>query len=356
MESRSLALEGQADSAVMEDNNRPTSSNSSTSLRFFWDGGLLANTPLRQTALAHRQYWLRVRKIEDNIPRLRGDESTVRDEEFDDLTYEQLIQVTLKEFEEEEHAKKKRINILAKKLVDEGTPKNMISQKISRDLQGLVNPSYVRDCLGQAYKDRKQVREQTTSQARESTPADEAKKVLVKITNKGKQETSGELPTPKEQTTKEFNLHIPRNDVITIESLQDKVRIVEEQRDYFAKKLAEKSPEFPELYEEIEQLQEIESRRIKHHDFKSADSLGYNAGKSAPGTSCPPSHSQSFCNGYEYASGGSGRGYIQGVADPTHCDQPGFPACYDVGYHDGTQNPTRIATLQRCLLTKRIME
>ena len=199
--------------------------------------------------------------------------STLRDEEFDDLTYEQLIQVTLKEFEKEEHAKKKRINILAKKLVDAGTPKNMISQMISRDLQGRVDPSYVRDCLGQAYKDRKQVREQITSQARVSTPADEAKKVLVKITNKGKQETSDELPTPKEQTTKELNLHTPHNDVITIESLQDKVRIVEEQRDYFARKLAEKSPEFPELYEEIEQLQEIESRRIKHHDFKSAASL-----------------------------------------------------------------------------------
>ena len=72
--------------------------------------------------------------------------------------------------------------------------------------------------------------------------------------------------------------------------------------------------------------------------WPSCYSLGYNAGKSAPGTSCPPGHSQSFCNGYEYASGGSGRGYIQGVADPTHCDQPGFPACYDVGYHDGYNN------------------
>jgi hypothetical protein len=66
--------------------------------------------------------------------------------------------------------------------------------------------------------------------------------------------------------------------------------------------------------------------------------LGSEAGKSAPGTSCPPGHSQSFCNGYEYASGGSGRGYIQGVADPTHCNQPGLPACYDVGYHDGYNN------------------
>jgi predicted acylesterase/phospholipase RssA len=48
------------------------SSNSSNSgVRFFWDGGLLANTPLRQTYLAHRQYWLHVRKLEYNIPRLK---------------------------------------------------------------------------------------------------------------------------------------------------------------------------------------------------------------------------------------------------------------------------------------------
>ena len=40
-------------------------------MRYFWDGGLLANTPLRQTILAHRYYWHRVRKLEDNIPRLR---------------------------------------------------------------------------------------------------------------------------------------------------------------------------------------------------------------------------------------------------------------------------------------------
>ena len=40
-------------------------------MRFFWDGGLLANTPLRQTILAHRYYWQRVRKEEDNIPKLR---------------------------------------------------------------------------------------------------------------------------------------------------------------------------------------------------------------------------------------------------------------------------------------------
>ena len=40
-------------------------------MRSFWDGGLLANTPLRQTILAHREYWYRVRKLEENIPGLR---------------------------------------------------------------------------------------------------------------------------------------------------------------------------------------------------------------------------------------------------------------------------------------------
>ena len=70
VETRTLAVEGQNENAAMEDNNRP-SSNSNTSLRFFWDGGLLANTPLRQTVIAHRHYWHRVRKLEDNIPRLK---------------------------------------------------------------------------------------------------------------------------------------------------------------------------------------------------------------------------------------------------------------------------------------------
>jgi predicted acylesterase/phospholipase RssA len=71
VETRTFAVEGQGDKTDAEDNNRSSSSNGSTSLRFFWDGGLLANTPLRQTILAHRHYWLRVRKLEDNIPRLK---------------------------------------------------------------------------------------------------------------------------------------------------------------------------------------------------------------------------------------------------------------------------------------------
>ncbi len=41
-----------------------------SSLRFFWDGGLLANTPLRETIIAHKYYWSKVRKMQhhDMLP------------------------------------------------------------------------------------------------------------------------------------------------------------------------------------------------------------------------------------------------------------------------------------------------
>ena len=72
VENRVLVGEGQGDNEDTGDNNRPSSSSNGTSgLRSFWDGGLLANTPLRQTVLAHRDYWNKVRKLEENIPRLR---------------------------------------------------------------------------------------------------------------------------------------------------------------------------------------------------------------------------------------------------------------------------------------------
>ena len=72
VETRTLAVDVQGDDTAIEGSNRFTSySNSNTSLRSFWDGGLLANTPLSQTYIAHIDYWRRVRKLEDNIPRLR---------------------------------------------------------------------------------------------------------------------------------------------------------------------------------------------------------------------------------------------------------------------------------------------
>ncbi len=68
VESRDL-IWGEQDNTDTGNYNR-SSSITNSSLRCFWDGGLLANTPLRQTILAHRDYWYNVRK-EENIPRLR---------------------------------------------------------------------------------------------------------------------------------------------------------------------------------------------------------------------------------------------------------------------------------------------
>lgn len=118
---------------------------------------------------------------------------TMSDEEFENLSYEELVQLTLKEAEQLEDTKKKRIKILAKKLEKGGIPREMISQKITRDLQGWVNSKYVRECLEEAYKDMHLVREQTTGQRRGSTPAIEGKNLLLGITNKGKQKTT-EIP------------------------------------------------------------------------------------------------------------------------------------------------------------------
>ena len=38
--------------------------------RYFWDGGILANTPLLQVVQAHRQYWYFGKKVKDAVPKL----------------------------------------------------------------------------------------------------------------------------------------------------------------------------------------------------------------------------------------------------------------------------------------------
>jgi NTE family protein len=39
-------------------------------MRYFWDGGLMTNTPLMQLVLLHRNYWYRIRGLKDTVPRL----------------------------------------------------------------------------------------------------------------------------------------------------------------------------------------------------------------------------------------------------------------------------------------------
>ncbi len=39
-------------------------------IRYFWDGGLMTNTPLMQLVLQHRWYWYKTKGLKDNVPRL----------------------------------------------------------------------------------------------------------------------------------------------------------------------------------------------------------------------------------------------------------------------------------------------
>jgi len=48
----------------------PQIKNYKKNTRYFWDGGLLSNTPLLQLIVAHRQYWYRVKGLKDTLPKL----------------------------------------------------------------------------------------------------------------------------------------------------------------------------------------------------------------------------------------------------------------------------------------------
>jgi NTE family protein len=39
-------------------------------IRYFWDGGIMSNTPLTQLVTLHRLYWLKVKGLKDNVPKL----------------------------------------------------------------------------------------------------------------------------------------------------------------------------------------------------------------------------------------------------------------------------------------------
>ena len=39
-------------------------------MRYFWDGGLLSNTPLREVINAHQDYWVNVKGAKNSVPNL----------------------------------------------------------------------------------------------------------------------------------------------------------------------------------------------------------------------------------------------------------------------------------------------
>jgi len=49
------------------DNN---TANYEKNIRYFWDGGIMTNTPLTQLVTLHRLYWLKVKGLRDTVPKL----------------------------------------------------------------------------------------------------------------------------------------------------------------------------------------------------------------------------------------------------------------------------------------------
>jgi predicted acylesterase/phospholipase RssA len=52
------------------DGRKGNNLNRRSEIRYFWDGGLMSNTPLMQLVVMHRNYWYKVRGLKDNVPRL----------------------------------------------------------------------------------------------------------------------------------------------------------------------------------------------------------------------------------------------------------------------------------------------
>ncbi len=57
------------------ENNQKDSLNSNSSYykkkkRYFWDGGLMSNTPLSQLVLMHRNYWYQIKGVKEKVPTL----------------------------------------------------------------------------------------------------------------------------------------------------------------------------------------------------------------------------------------------------------------------------------------------
>jgi predicted acylesterase/phospholipase RssA len=53
----------------VESYNNATS-NYEKNIRYFWDGGIMSNTPLTQVVRLHREYWLKRKGFKDTVPRL----------------------------------------------------------------------------------------------------------------------------------------------------------------------------------------------------------------------------------------------------------------------------------------------
>ena len=67
--SASVPLNYSYSTLEVESYNNATS-NYEKNIRYFWDGGIMSNTPLSQVVALHRRYWLKRKGFKDTVPRL----------------------------------------------------------------------------------------------------------------------------------------------------------------------------------------------------------------------------------------------------------------------------------------------
>jgi NTE family protein len=58
------------DKNYIDTTSSPAQNEPRKEIRYFWDGGLMTNTPLMQLVLQHRWFWYKTRGLKDNVPRL----------------------------------------------------------------------------------------------------------------------------------------------------------------------------------------------------------------------------------------------------------------------------------------------
>ena len=80
-----------------------------------------------------------------------------------------------------------------------------------------------------------------------------------------------------------------------------------------------------------------EEKKGEKTGWPSCYGLGFVEGWAHPGTKCPTGHSEEYCRGWQEGASKSNKDLA--TQDPTHCDSPGWPPCYDVGFVGGWNHP-----------------
>ncbi|MBV9667320.1 MAG: hypothetical protein JO327_04240, partial [Nitrososphaeraceae archaeon] len=142
------------DKAGSDRSSQSCSHSNYSSLRFFWDGGLLANTPLRETIIAHKYYWSKVRKIHYDLPPLSIAIINLHPKKQEYVPYDydgvvdrknDIIYHDRTEFDEFVAVLVSDYQMLAKSLIklaeDNGVSKESLQKILKQNAKTVINPT-----------------------------------------------------------------------------------------------------------------------------------------------------------------------------------------------------------------------